>query len=100
MECAQPIFFSISDVCVDRTKFHDGDALRMKTVQIRKFSSDGGRAIVHYTHCPMGMVFAVDVRLLNAVDGDGFLRPSPYTGLFKRSAGGTLCGAGAKRVKL
>jgi hypothetical protein len=98
MECAQPIFFSIGDVCVDRTKFHAKKALQMQTVQIRKFSADGDRAIVHYTHCPMGMVFAVDVRLLNAVDGEGFLRPSPYTGLLKRAAG-EACGA-AKRVRV
>ena len=87
MDCAQPtvILFSVGDVCVDRTKFHAEKALRMQTVQIRKFSGD--KAIVHYTHCPMGMVFAVDVRLLNAVDGEGFLRPSPYfTGLLKRAA--------------
>lgn len=100
MESAQPIFFSIGDVCVDRTKFHAENALRMKTVQIRKFSSDGAKAIVHYTHCPMGMVFAVDVRLLNVVDADGFLRPSPYTGLFKRPAGDTLCCAAAKRARM
>ncbi len=95
------VIFNIGDVCVDRTKFHAGKELQKKTVQIRKFICDGVKAIVHYTHCPMEeeMVFAVDVRLLNAVDADGFLRPSPYTWLFKRPAGDTLCSAAAKRAR-
>jgi hypothetical protein len=99
MESAQPILFRIGDVCVDRTTFQFEKALQMQKVEIRRFSSDGAKAIVHYTHCPMGMVFAVDVRLLNAVDGEGFLRPSPYTWLFKRPAGDTLCSAAAKRAR-
>ena len=70
--------FNIGDVCVDRTKTFNRANLNMQQVQIRKFNSDGSKAIVHYTHCPAGMVFAIDVRLLNSVDGDGFLRPSPY----------------------
>ena len=32
------------------------------------------------------MVFAVDVRLLNMVDEEGFLLPSPHMGVYKRSA--------------
>lgn len=70
--------FNIGDVCVDRTKKFNRANLNMQQVQIRKFNSDGSKAIVHYVHCPAGMVFAIDVRLLNSVDGDGFLRPSPY----------------------
>jgi hypothetical protein len=64
MESAQPILFRIGDVCVDRTTFNFEKALHFQKVQIRRFSRDGAMAIVHYTHCPMGMVFAVDVRLL------------------------------------
>jgi len=67
MESAQPILFSIGDVCVDRTTFNFEDGLHLQKVQIRGFSSDGAKAIVHYTHCPMGMVIAVDLRLLIAV---------------------------------
>jgi hypothetical protein len=70
--------FNIGDICVDRTKKFNRANLNMQQVQIRKFNSDGSKAIVHYTHCPAGMVFAIDVRLLNSVDSDGFLRPSPY----------------------
>jgi len=99
MESAQPILFRIGDVCVDRTTFNFEKALHFQKLQIRGFSSDGAMAIVHYTHCPIGMVIAVDVRLLNVVDADGFLRPSPYTGLFKRPAGDTLCSAAAKRAR-
>ena len=64
MESAQPILFKIGDVCVDRTTFNFEKALHFQKLQIRGFSSDGAMAIVHYTHCPMGMVIAVDVRLL------------------------------------
>ena len=70
--------FNIGDICVDRTKTFNRANLNMQQVQIRKFNSDGSKAIVHYTHCPAGMVFAIDVLLLNSVDSDGFLRPSPY----------------------
>ena len=67
--------FKIGDICVDRSCANKS---RVKRVQIRKFNDSGSKAIVHYVHCPMGMVFAVDVRLLNEVDADGFLRPSPF----------------------
>ena len=93
-------YFSVGDVCVDRSKYSDRASLAVQRVQIRKFNGDGSKAIVHYVHCPMGMVFAVDVRLLNAVDTEGFLRPSPYMGLYKRSAGDMPCAEeGEKRMR-
>ena len=77
--------FNIGDVCVDRTKYTPAKTV-LQQVQIRRFNDDGSKAIVHYVHCPAGMVFAVNVKLLNTVDADGFLCPSPYMCIYKRKA--------------
>ncbi len=90
--------FSVGDVCVDRTKSSIEKSLKLQKVQIRKFNTDGTKAIVHYVHCPMGMVFAIDVILLNVVDAEGFLRPSPCMGLYKRPAEMQACAA-TKRMR-
>ena len=67
--------FKVGDICVDRSKFTKNKALRVQKLQIRKFVND--KAIVHYTHSPAGMVLAVNLMLLNTIDDDGFLCPSP-----------------------
>ena len=75
--------FNVGDVCVDRTTYTPAK-VGMQQVQIRRFNDDGSKAIVHYVHCPQGMVFAVNVKLLNVVGADGFLCPSPYMCIYKR----------------
>ena len=51
------------DVCVN-WQTYDPSKPKVQMVQIRRFSSNGLNAIVHYVHCPEGIVFAVDVELL------------------------------------
>lgn len=96
--------FNVGDVCVDRTTYTP-TKVGMQQVQIRRFNDDGSKAIVHYVHCPQGMVFAVNVKLLNVVDADGFLCPSPYMCIYKRirsdesTTSSSDDGSSSKRVK-
>jgi hypothetical protein len=57
---------AVGDICVDKIKFNKNKAT-FQRVQIRKFSSDGTKAIVHYEHCPEGMVIAVNLDQLRVV---------------------------------
>lgn len=71
-----PHLFQVGDICVNRSTFTQSKSLAVQKLQIRKFVNNN--AIVHNTHAPTGMVLAVSLLLLNAIDSDGFLRPSPY----------------------
>ncbi len=71
-----PYLFQVGDICVDRSTFACEKELKFKTLKIRKFVNN--KAIVNYTSTPEGMVLAVSLLLLNTIDSDGFLRPSPY----------------------
>ena len=86
---------NVGDICVDRSKY-DRAKLSVQRVQIRKFNDAGTKAIVHFVHCPSGMVFAIDVTLLNIVDTEGFLRPSPCN----RTRGLAADAGGGKRTRL
>ena len=71
-----PHLFQVGDICVNRSTFTQSKSLAVQKLQIRKFVNNN--AIVHHTPAPAGMVLAVNLLLLNAIDSDGFLRPSPY----------------------
>ncbi len=71
-----PHLFEVGDICVNRSTFTQSKSLAVQKLQIRKIVNNN--AIVHHTHAPTGMVLAVSLLLLNAIDSDGFLRPSPY----------------------
>ena len=71
-----PYLFKVGDVCVNRSTFTPSKSLAVQKLQIRKFVNNN--AIVHHTHAPTGLVLAVNLLLLNTIDSDGFLRPSPY----------------------
>jgi hypothetical protein len=77
MSCVRT--FNVNDVCVNKSTFDTGKNPKTQLLQIRKFTSNGLKALVHYTHCPAGMVIAVDKHLLRQVDTVGnsvFYRPA------------------------
>ena len=75
MTTVQPRF-NINDVCVDRTTY-SASKRRFLEVCIRRFNDDGTKAIVHFVHNKV-RIEAIDVRKLNEITSDGFLRPNPY----------------------
>ena len=75
MTTAQPRF-NINDVCVDHTTY-SASKRRFLEVCIRRFNDDGTKAIVHFVHNKV-RIEAIDVRKLNEITSDGFLRPNPY----------------------
>ena len=77
MSCIRTL--NVNDVCVNKSTFNTGKDPKTQLLQIRKFTSNGLKALVHYTHCPAGMVIAVDMHLLRQVDTVGssvFYRPA------------------------
>ena len=91
-----PYLFQVGDVCVNRYTFTSTKSLAVQKLQIRKFVNNN--AIVHHTHAPTGMVLAVNLLLLNTIDLEGFLRPSPYH-KGKRHSDGQVDGAAEKKTR-